>query len=365
MDSNLHEFGSQTGINEFQRVDEFSSSRELQNNKELYTSNEFQKTPEKQEDFSPKKEKKKENNTKLVKYLSAMTVAVTGTVTAGVIPAVINQPKPIVYAEIVAEDIGYNSYGCEVSFADNDNLTATIETLSGEFVDVVLSKDGDNYFIYIENLIPEEEYTLSVDNSKGDEVLEHSFTTEAVIIFGEEVDGAISYTLNPEAVEGADANFMLFNSRGADASSNLVREEMGSGYISVIGLYRDTYTAVLEIYGFGDEPAVFQKTLTIGSLKWPVYDYFIEESGDRLVLEYVSGDVLPYEYFSIVYVDENGIERGVNQDFVQQDMNNVYVELHQSGTMSSGTYVIRLMGEFVYEDIYYYNEIWQGQVTIN
>ncbi len=365
MNGNLHEFGSQTGVNEFQKVDEFSTSRELQKNRELYNANEFQTVPEKQEDFTPKKGKTKEDNSKLVKYLSTMTVAVTGVVTAGVVPAVINQPAHIVYAEIVAEEVGYDSYGCEISYAETDTLSAKIKTLSGEFADITLTKDGDNYFIFIDDLAPEKEYSLTATNSEGDEVLDHSFTTDAVITFGEEVDGVISYTLNPDAINGTDANFMLMNGNGVDASSNLVREEMESGYISLMGLYQDTYTAVLEIYGIDEEPITYAKTLNIGSLQRPVYDPYVEESGERLVLEYVSGDVLPYEYFSVVYVDENGIERGVNGDFVQQDMYNIYIELHQSGSISSGTYVIRLMGEFVDGDISYYNEIWQGQVIIN
>ncbi len=363
-------------------VDEQQMTSELMRNKELNTSNEHFQANELNpfeeieelggKNFANGRSSKKPNNLgakELTKYLS--TVAVLFATTAGVVIPVSSYIQGLPQVEVVSESVGCLSYSCILTLEGEEvELEAILQTPEGETVDNFALDGQIEAQASFVDLQPETEYELTVIDGDGKERLSHEFETEPFVLIEESAVNRFKLVLHEETSGFAEVNLRLFSTDGRDFSGNVFYDESGEIFIYNDGLYKDEYQIrAMCFFRETDGYIEYNKNISLGYLNNLEYlaefkqsDAQLTDQIAQITLAYQSGDLSPYN-INLIEIYNNDYNYRFEQESFYIENNDIIVPIYEN--IENGEYQICIWGNFLSQDVEYYNQIWLDKININ
>ncbi len=393
-------------FSEFSKYDELHRARENKRSTELCRFEEVQKHPTVKKPAS----KNGQSLSSLRLFTSsgmgiASVAATVAVASAVVLPAVTQQksvpastpppytesaPPLLPVIDVAAQTVGLDflNGSLEIENIDAFELTVYLKDGNGQIAaQTAIAEDGGFSFAA---LTQDTAYTLCVENGEGEELFSCDFTTECFVTLQElEDETGLRATLHPDVPLQFDGRLELYDGEGKDFSYNVYMTELdedtgggadsswdstsdsSSGFLLAneydllyYGLYTGEYSVRFTYYPpeAEEEGRTYEKKIRIEGLAPLVYTPSYQPSGmtdvSYFYLEYRSGDVNPYQNFTLdVYKD------GEYYDYLSQferTGDSLSFELPQD--LESGTYTFSLWGEDAQHLLF--NEIWRGEITV-
>ncbi len=358
-DENPHAF-----MDEFQNAPERVNTSEREEYREHINPEEKFRADE--HPFGKAESKPKQHSEKgksfFTQYLSMIAVTLTGAVLLAA-PAFSKE----ISASVAFEDIGLESYSCEIAVENSEEETELIAVLTDEEGAIVSEKllDGgaDQAALSYSELSPGTEYTLTVSEASGNECLSHTFSTDAFVSFGESENERIPFYLHEDVQleSGMDTGVSLYGSENQDFSSNLYLDLEGVSYIITDGLYKDTYSFTMELYMPDELGGVkrYAENITLGELE--ALEFKVTASDTLITFEYLSGDMDFYTDFEVELSNESNFYIFYGEDI---SVENGTISASITEIIESGSYVLSVWGMHNSGEIYLLNQIYVTEITI-
>ncbi len=336
---------------------ELTAAEELTAHEERFIADENFEPDKKGKSSKPRAGKGKSS---FSQYLSMIAITLTGTAVLTA-PLITNSPT----ASLLAEDIGLETYSCQITLenADDEELFAVLSEAGGELIyEAALEAESLNELSFGE-LSPDTEYTLAVSRRSGEKYIEHSFKTEPFVSFGEEENGKIPFYLHEDLKmsEGMDIGVRLYSSSACDFSSNIYLDMELGNFIITNGLYRDSYSFILESFGNeeGDGAKTYSNSLELGKLEKPEFN--ISLIGDGIVFEHISGELGPYKEFEIEISNGESFHIFYGEDVTVE---NSLIRVALTEYIAAGNYTVSVWGSVEVDGIYLYNQIYTSEIIM-
>ncbi len=282
------------------------------------------------------------------------------------------------------ETVGLHDYQATLTTKHTEKLTlnAYLVSSDGESLrETPLSADGTVSFT---DLAPETAHTLLIQDEQANELLRHEFTTDPFVALTQESDGLMRLTLHEDIPQDlGDATFFLYDAEGKsfhdhifvtvieeplpDASadptdsSQYIYSYLYSLYTE--GLYIGDYVLQHVLYLPEDGELIYETHLTLGTLSPLVYNPTTDTNAGTLSLQYVSGDLGPYQELSAeLYQGENYYGYVDTADLTFDENGNITFPI--SPDWESGTYTLYLIGNTQSDGNYIYNQIFKCEIVI-
>ncbi len=366
----------QSFVDERHASREYSKYEELHKSREGYTCPELFKSaelpePKRQTPSSKKRAEQEKNVRVLSQYVAGVTAATVVIGTAVLAPPAETPPPPVF--SISEQLVGLHGFQCTVEGENTEGLTLTAVLTLGDELIAELPLPDDGMLAY-EELAPDTEYTLRLQDERQTELFTYTVTTDPFLTLTDEGNGTQRITLHEDVPMGADNVFFLYDDEGKSFRDNIYWATLddGSGgeetlpeltyYLFEGGLYTGEYTLQFITYPPDTEGGITYETqLSLGELTPLDYTPTVDSEAGAIALTYNAGELGIYGALSAELDGERYYSISTDE-LVLEDDGSVRIPL--SRDWAAGAYTLYLIGNYQQDELYLYNQIFQCELDI-